>query len=167
MAPLIVLLIGFIISLLLLKWKTKSFNYALAGRIAMAIMLLFTAIGHFMYTEGMSMMIPAFIPNKTGIVYATGILEILFAIGLLLPSTSVVTGWLLVLFFIFILPGNIYAAQHQVNYQQADYNGPGLSYLWFRIPLQVLFILWTYFSAIKYNTANASSSSFRRATSKQ
>lgn len=123
----------------------------MAGRIAMATMLLFTAIGHFKYTEGMAMMIPSPIPFKTAIVYGTGILEILFAIGLLLPSTTKVTGWLLIAFFIFILPGNIYAAVHHVDYQQATYNGNGLNYLWFRIPLQILFILWTYFSAIKYH----------------
>ena len=151
MAPLIVLLSAFVISLLASRLLHKTLNYPWAGRVAMAAMLLFTAIGHFMYTKGMALMLPPFLPFKTAIVYMTGVMEVLFAIGLLLPFTSKWTGWLLIVFFILILPANIYAALYNVDYQQANYNGKGISYLWFRIPLQVLFIVWTYLCAIKFN----------------
>ena len=150
MAPLIVLISAFAIALLLSWLRHKTVNYPWSGRVAMAVMLLFTAVGHFMYTEGMALMIPPFLPFKTALVYLTGFLEILFAIGLLLPATSRVTGWLLIFFFILLLPANIHAALHRVDYQQATFNGKGVSYLWFRIPLQVLFIVWTYLSAVKY-----------------
>lgn len=52
----------------------------------MSVMLVFTAIAHFTFTKGMEMMIPDFIPFKTQAVYATGIMEILFAIALQVPS---------------------------------------------------------------------------------
>ena len=48
-------------------------------------------------------------------------------------------------FFILILPSNIYASVKKINYQKATLDGPGLSYLWFRMPLQVFFIGWVYF----------------------
>ena len=62
MKPLFVLLGAFIISLLVTKLFTKTFDYPLSGRIAMAVMLIFTAIGHFAFTKGMTMMLPDFIP---------------------------------------------------------------------------------------------------------
>ena len=150
MKPLFVLLGAFVISLLVTKLFTKTFDYHLSGRIAMAVMLLFTAIGHFAFTKGMTMMLPDFIPYKTEVIYSTGVIEILAAIGLLIPSFRVWTGWALILFFILLLPGNIKAAIHHIDYQKGTFDGNGPNYLWFRIPLQILFIVWTYLSAIRF-----------------
>lgn len=94
-------------------------------------------------------MVPRFIPFKTGIVYLTGVIEILFAIGVLIPAYRVFTAWSLIIFLILVLPANIYAAIQRVDYQKATFNGSGINYLWFRIPLQILFIVWTYLSCIK------------------
>ena len=150
MKPLFVLLGAFIISLIVTKLFTKTFDYPLSGRIAMAVMLVFTAIGHFAFTKGMTMMLPDFIPFKTEIIYLTGIIEIIAAVGLLIPSLRVWTGWALILFFILLLPGNIKAAVDHIDYQKATFDGNGPAYLWFRIPLQILFIVWTYLSAIRF-----------------
>ena len=94
-------------------------------------------------------MIPKVIPFKVPIVYFTGVLEILLAIGLLTSQFKVVSAWILILFLVLMLPANIYAAFHNVNYQSATLDGNGLIYLWFRIPLQILFIAWIYMSAIR------------------
>lgn len=64
----------------------------------MSVMLIFTAIAHFAFTKGMSMMVPSFIPYKTEIVYVTGVIEIAAAIGLFIPSLRVTTGWFLIVF---------------------------------------------------------------------
>ena len=149
MKPLIVLLLSFTISIFVIKIFKKEYNFALSARVAMAIMLAFTAIGHFAFTEGMSMMIPKLIPFKESFVYITGIFEILLAIGLLIPKFQTVSGWLLIVFLLLMLPANIYASVNNVNYQKGTFDGNGLIYLWFRIPLQILFIVWTYISAIK------------------
>lgn len=149
MKPLLVLLVVFLLSLIAIRFCRNSYDFALAGRIAMSAMLLFTAIGHFAFTKGMTMMLPDFIPCKTETVYLTGLIEIVGAIGLLIPNLSVITAWLLIAFFILILPANIYAAFNHVDYQKGTFEGNGLNYLWFRIPLQILFIIWVYFSTIK------------------
>jgi len=150
MAPLFVLLGSFLISLIATKMFTKTFDYPLAGRIAMAVMLVFTAIGHFAFTKGMTMMLPHFIPFKTIVIYLTGIFEIIAAIGLLIQSVRVLAGWILILLFFSLLPANVNAAIHHIDYQKGSFDGNGLIYLWFRIPLQILFIVWTYLSAIKF-----------------
>lgn len=149
MKPLIILLTVFSISLLAIKFIRGNFEVALSGRIAMSAMLLFTAVGHFVFTKGMSMMLPDFIPFKTETVYMTGIIEIVAAIGLFIPNLRIVTAWLLIVFFILVLPTNIYAALKHIDYQKGTFDGKGITYLWFRIPLQILFIIWVYLSSIK------------------
>jgi len=145
MKPFIVLISVFLISLTIIRVSTDDFNYSLAGRIAMSAMLLLTASGHFKFAGGMANMLPSIIPFKKELVLFTGIIEIAAAIGLLIPSLQHLTAWLLIVFFILVLPANISAALRRIDYQNKTTNGPGVHYLWFRIPLQLLFIVWVYF----------------------
>ncbi|GAB2989426.1 hypothetical protein GCM10027284_02440 [Cyclobacterium sediminis] len=154
MKPFILLITITLIVTGYLKLVHGKYNFTLAARIGFSAMLLFTALGHFMFTEGMAMMVPDFLPYKKELVFFTGIIEIFGAIGLHLPRFRKVTGYLLILFFILILPANVKAAFEQIDYQAANHNGSGLTYLWFRVPLQFLFIIWVYFSSIKFEKRN-------------
>ena len=80
----------------------------------------------------------------------TGIFELVLAVGLFFTQTRVSAGWLLVILFVIFLPVNISAALKHVDYQKGNFEGAGPAYLWFRVPLQLLFITWTYLSAIKW-----------------
>ena len=148
MKPLIVLVFVFVLSLFAIKIINGNYDYKLAAQIAMSAMLLFTSIAHFAFTKGMTMMLPAFIPFKKQIVYVTGIMEIAAAVCLLIPSTQVIAAWFLIAFFIALLPANINAAIRHIDYQKGTFDGNGLNYLWFRIPLQLFFIAWVYFSVL-------------------
>jgi len=145
MKPLIVLGVTFAITLLAAKIFNHNWNFIFAGNAAMSCMLFFTAIGHFAYSKGMAMMIPGIIPFKTAIVYLTGLIEIAAAIGLLILSLRHMTSLLLIIFFIAILPANIHAAIHKVDFQKGTNEGNELKYLWFRIPLQLFFIAWVWY----------------------
>src|SRR5882757_5374413 len=147
MKPLVVLLITFCIGMAVTA-ITDKYNIKLSAQIAMAVMMAFTSIGHFIYTKGMAMMMPSFIPFKKQIVYITGVLEIASAIGLLIPTTRTMTAWLLILFFIVLTPANINAAVKHLNMEKGTYDGSGPAYLWFRIPLQALFIAWVYWCCL-------------------
>ena len=98
----------------------------------------------------MAMMLPPIVPLKNEIIYLTGLLEILLGVGLLIPRLTVYSGWLLIAFFIVLLPANIYSSIKQVDFEKATLNGNGISYLWFRIPLQIFFIIWTYIFVISH-----------------
>ncbi len=148
MKPFFILIIVFSFSLLLTALVSRA-DVSLSGKMAMSVMLLFTSIGHFKFTRGMTMMMPERMPGKKEIVLITGIIEILAAIGIMVPSTSKLTGILLVIFFVLILPSNISAAMRHVNYEKADYSGKGIEYLWFRVPFQLLLIGWVYFFIIR------------------
>jgi len=147
MKVLIVLLATFGIGLIVTK-LTDDFNVKLSAQIAMAVMMAFTALGHFKFTKGMAMMLPSFIPYKKQVVYITGVIEIAVAAGLLIPATRTLTAWFLILFFIVLTPANINAAMKHLNMEKATLDGPGPEYLRFRMPLQLLFIAWVYWSCL-------------------
>lgn len=149
MKPLFILLIVFCIAVLVIKLATRKYDFPQSARIAMCAMLCFTAIGHFTFTKGMSLMIPDFIPFKTEVVYLTGILEVVLGVCLLVPGCGTYAGWILIIVFILILPANIKASIDKLDFQKGTFEGNGISYLWFRIPLQLLFIAWIYLSSIK------------------
>jgi uncharacterized membrane protein len=148
MKPLFVLTATFILSCLLFYVITHDVHLFLSGRIAMGIMLVFTSIAHFVFYKGMILMMPEYVPFKKMAVYLTGIMEIIGGVLLLIPATQYIAAVSLIVFFILLLPANVVAAHKKVDIENATYNGNGLTYLWFRIPLQFLFIVWVWYFAI-------------------
>lgn len=148
MKALFLLIAAFLLALVVIYFFDDALNYAQAGRLALSVMLLFTGIAHFTKTKEMALMLPKTIPFRYFIILLTGVFEIAAAVGLLIPQTIIVTGWSLILFFITILPANIYAALTTETRKRTEFAGQGPKYLWFRIPLQLFFMLWTYVFAI-------------------
>lgn len=111
------------------------------ARIGIFFVFLFTSIGHFARTEPMSRMLPPLIPMRVPLIYITGVFELLAGIAVLIPRFSRPAGILLCAFLVAILPSNIYAALHRV-----DFGGHkmGPKYLLVRIPLQLFLIGWVY-----------------------
>ncbi len=124
-------------------------DFELSGKIALAGTMATTGLFHFIWTKGMILMMPAFLPAKKMLVYITGILEILVAPGLLIPVTTRITAILLIIFLVLILPSNIEGARKKVNLSKGDFTGPGLNYLWQRIPIQLVLIGWTYWFCLR------------------
>ena len=114
----------------------------------MCVMLFFTAFGHFRFSKGMASMIPKFIPFKNRVVLVTGLMEILFGLGLLFNQLRTVSGWSLIIFFLLLLPANIHAAMQKLDYQKGTYDGKGIQYLWFRIPMQLFLIWWVWYFSL-------------------
>ena len=149
MKPLFILLVVYIALMAFGGHTAFDKGDIFAGNIAMAVMLLFTAIGHFKFKTSMAAMIPLFIPKKVEIVIFTGILEIAFAVGLSIETSRYYSGIGLIVFLLAILPANIYAAKHQINYENLYQPGPGVKYLWFRIPFQLFLIAWVWYFSVR------------------
>ncbi|HYL82621.1 MAG TPA: DoxX family protein [Candidatus Angelobacter sp.] len=111
-------------------------------RDGLAVMLLFTGSAHFgpMKEDFIRMMPPRF-PWARTMVFFTGLCEIAGAIGLVIPATRLAAGIALILFFIAVLPANIYAARAGVTLR-----GRPATALWLRVPMQVLFIVLAWWS---------------------
>lgn len=151
MAPLSVLIVVFLIMIGWTYVRCGEANWPRSGRIGLSVMLVFTAIGHFIYREGMTMMLPEWMPMKLIVVYVTGLIEIGLAIAILMPRTRKIAAYLLIAFLILVLPANIIAAIKQVDYKQANLEGNGADYLLFRVPLQLFFMAWTYTWGIHFS----------------
>jgi len=96
---------------------------------ALAVMLLFTASAHFTSTkEDLIKMVPSQLPFLRQLVFITGLLEILGAIGLLIPQVRPAAGICLALLFVALLPANIHAALNQVPLR-----GRPATPLWLRV----------------------------------
>ncbi len=103
---------------------------------ALSVMVLFTASAHFTsMKEDLIKMVPKPFPYPRQIVFVTGLLEILGAIGLLIPPVRTAAGICLALLFVAMFPANIKAALGQVPLR-----GRPATPLWLRLPMQVLFI---------------------------
>ncbi|WP_446224522.1 DoxX family protein [Nocardia sp. IBHARD005] len=122
---------------------TRFASWPVSAAHALAVMLVMTGTAHFMpasvtvmpnYAD-MVAMIPPFVPFPGFMVLASGVLELLAALGLILTRTRWIAGWALVPLFLLLLPANIYAAIDDVPFA-----GEPASPLWQRIPEQVLYI---------------------------
>ncbi|MFF5446202.1 hypothetical protein [Streptomyces sp. NPDC012888] len=116
----------------------------------LAAMLVFTASAHFVPSDlgpmpghhDLVAMVPPFVPFPRLVVYATGVLELLGAAGLVRESTRPMAGLGLAALFVVMLPANVHAAVAGITL-----DGEPATPLWFRIPEQVLFIaiaLWAW-----------------------
>lgn len=149
MKVIIVLLAVFILSAIASRLMAGQWNLVFSGNLAMFVMLCFTAIGHFKFTQGMIMMVPEAIPFKKEIVYASGIAEVLLGLALLFPATRPIAGYTLIVLFVLLLPANIKAAMKHIDLEKASFSGAGPGYLWFRIPMQVFLIAWVWYFAVR------------------
>lgn len=113
------------------------------ARVGLSLFFAFSAIGHFIRTEGMAEMLPPSVPYRIEIIYITGILEFLGAVGVWIPRLTKLTGFLLIVMLIGLLPANIYSALNRVEFGG---HGAGPVYLLIRIPFQLFAIWWTYFA---------------------
>ncbi|WP_218826185.1 DoxX family protein [Actinomadura mexicana] len=120
----------------------------MSGAHALATMLLFTGAAHFvpdsvtvMPSHGdLAAMVPPFVPLPHLMIYATGVLELLGAVGLVVATTRTTAGFGLAALFVLMFPANVYAAIEDV-----PLNDDPATPLWFRVPEQILFItvaLW-------------------------
>jgi uncharacterized membrane protein len=117
-------------------------SWPAATRHAVAVMLLFTASAHFTsMKEDLIRMVPRWAPRPRAVVFATGICEILGAIGLLLPMAQRITGMALIPFLVAVFPANGHAAGAGVTLR-----GQPATPVWVRAPMQLLFIALTWWS---------------------
>jgi len=97
-------------------------------------------------TEPLSRMIPDIFPFRIELIYLTGILEFILAIGLLIPQSRYLAAMGCMAVLVSFFPFNVYAA-----FQSIDVGGHawGPVYLWLRAPLQIILLVWCWFLVAK------------------
>jgi uncharacterized membrane protein len=147
MKPLAILLSTFFIFCSISYLLLDHVSLAFCGKFSFSLMLIFTAIIHYVHTDGLELTMPDNFSDKYKrvIVLATGDLEIAFAAGLLIDEISKNVAILIMLYLLAIIPSNIISAIKKVSVERENFTGRGMFYLWLRIPLQVFFMAWVYY----------------------
>ena len=106
----------------------------------MFIGILFTMIGllHFVREPNFRKIIPMYLPFKKGLVYISGVIEILIGFMLIIKKPSQWTKRLINLFLLAVFPANIYMARKKLPL--GDKTLPSWA-LYARLPLQFV-LMW-------------------------
>ena len=107
--------------------------------LGLAIFFIYFGIDHFINPGFYLSIMPPPFPLHKEAVYISGFFEILGGICVLIPYLRKIAGWGLVTLLICVFPANIYMAITPEAFPEIS---RGL--LYFRLPLQFLFIYWAY-----------------------
>lgn len=131
-----------IVALVSLVRRSVQFRWANVFRLYLTLMFGFFGLyGHILHPQAVVELIPASFPLRVESSYASGVLELAFAI-LIWTRWARITGWAIIAYLVLVLPFNIYGwtvASNAPSYANAPY------YLWIRIPLQAVFIAFAWF----------------------
>ena len=106
-------------------------------RILVTVFLL-SGVGHLVNPELFSNLIPPFLPAPLFWIYASGVAEIIFAIGLLMRYSWAPLGTVVLLLVVWV--GNWWFA---IDVSSAGFTS-GVVAAWARVPLQIPLLVWAY-----------------------
>lgn len=118
------------------------FRWANVFRLYLTLLFGFFGLyGHILHPQAVVDLIPPFFPLRLESSYASGVLELAFAI-LIWTRWARITGWAIIVYLALVLPFNVYGWTVATNVP-SYVNSPW--YLWIRIPLQAVFIAFAWF----------------------
>ena len=114
MAPLLTLLLGSLAARVV-GWLGVDYvdSWPRAIAVGLAAMFVLTGVAHFVQPlrSDMIAIVPPRLPAPALLVTITGVLELLGAVGLLIPATRVAAAVCLFLLMVAMFPANVYAAR--------------------------------------------------------
>ena len=135
---LLVALVGLVV-------RKAPFRWANVFKLYLTLLFGFFGLyGHLMHAQGVVELIPPFFPFRTFDRYASGVVEIAFAV-LLWTRYARVTAWVIIVYLVLVLPFNIYGWTIAANVP-SYVNSP--TYLWIRVPMQAVFIAFAWFGTL-------------------
>lgn len=109
------------------------------GRYGLAWLFVSTAVMHLVRPAPFVRIVPPYFPHALALVYMTGIAEALGALAFLAPRSRRLGSLGLIALLIAVFPANINMALHPERFR--DIATP--LFFWFRLPVQLVFIVWT------------------------
>jgi len=92
-------------------------------------------VAHFVFTQAQMRIVPAWVPSPRAAVLASGILELLGALGLLSGRWRQLSAWGLFALTLAVTPANVFMLQHAADFPQVPH--------WLlvaRLPLQIVLL---------------------------
>lgn len=78
-------------------------------------------IGHFVFTDFFTNIVPPYIPYPRAMVYISGVFEILGAFGILVATTRAWAGWGLILLTLAVTPANLHMWLNPAQFPEMPY----------------------------------------------
>ncbi|AFZ31445.1 membrane protein-like protein [Gloeocapsa sp. PCC 7428] len=116
-------------------------KYKPVFRILLAIAMIIVGALHFTHSNGFEKIVPDYLPHSLALVYISGFLEVLAAVGLFIPGVSRFAAWLLVVLYIAVFPANLYQAVNNIEVAALPHDPP---LIWLRFPFQVFLVAWAW-----------------------
>jgi len=101
--------------------------------ILLAVFFFAAGVMHFVHDDSFAAIVPPLLPFKYLIVWITGVMELIFAAGLLWPKYRQKTGMWLSLYLLAVLPANIYMAMAGLSFGDIETSRAAL---WLRVAMQ-------------------------------
>jgi uncharacterized membrane protein len=116
-------------------------------RYALALFFVLAGLNHFLRPALYLSIIPPWVPFPAAANWISGAAEIAGGIGVLINPLRTAAAWGLILLLAAVFPANIHMAlQGGHAYRLPDW------ILWARLPMQLLFAAWVYFSCLRKKT---------------
>lgn len=114
-----------------------------AARIAMSTAMAFTGVSHVVNPKPFVQHLPDFLPAREQVIFGTGLLEMLFGVGLAAPSRRRrEVAIALAAYLIAVFPANVYVAATGKRIEGL----PGASHPWLRLPFQAVYVAWSFWA---------------------
>ena len=110
--------------------------------VLMGVFYVLAGINHFRDLGFYLPMMPGYLPFHVGLIYLSGVAEIVLGAAVLVPSIRPLAAWGIILLLIAVFPANIHIAWHNVPLAGAK-EGAGI-WNWVRLPVQALLIAWAW-----------------------
>ena len=111
----------------------------IAGKVLLGVFFIAAGIVHFVRPGIYVKIMPSYLPWPLGLVYLSGICEVGLGALVLIPRYTGLAAWGLIALLIAVFPANVHMAMHPELYPRIP---PAV--LWWRLPLQGVFIAWAY-----------------------
>ena len=99
-------------------------------------------INHFVNPRFYKAIMPDYLPAHDELVAASGVAEIVGAVGTMIPATRRPAGWFSIATLVAVFPANLHMALEPERYEKGIPGGRNALYA--RLPVQLLFIAWAY-----------------------
>ena len=107
-------------------------------QVLLALFLIYAGIQHFIKPSFYEPFVPVFLPGKTAIVYASGVVELILGILLLVPKYTKLAATGIIILMLIFLPIHVWDV-----FSETPSIGSHPAAL-IRLPVQFLFIAWAY-----------------------
>ena len=117
----------------------------LAKRVLLYVMggfYVFGGVNHFRDAGFYLPMMPSYLPAHLGLIYASGLAEIVLGVAVLIPRTRRLAAWGIIALLVAVFPANLNMAIYDIPVGGRT-EGLGI-WNWVRLPMQAVLIAWAW-----------------------